>query len=606
MLDEHAGYVGDLLAAVRDMITDPTNEYHACGPIGDNLGALLADLKSVADSLCGRADAQADGIDEWLRWAEPQDLGADTLDDAVGYVRPRPWETDRDRIMLALAGLRAYAEYTSHAEDYATTPWHVYRDLYASLWCTPGEQWEIRRMAQAVRQAIDARWARRTQPTAAISTNTTISARGAVHYVQGEIEMSKSAAPWKQTLVKAVVAIEAQDWDAALAAVETGEREHPNAHLRGQSWASLREMIATKRTESVDEQPAESEQESVDEQPEETAAVLPELRIGHSAEHGTILYGSVKGEIGKRITAIMGKNGQRWMASYNLPGGFGWYIRASREGGPDMVRILPAQAALQADDFTVTLDLADTHLPPRLSKAETDRRAREYASRLSSIRWNLSCTEDGLTCACGTPGLKVDNARIVRDDATALPVARCLPCAGDNGEVPQPVDTAPVLPDEQPEEPATPETADGDVDALLDAFLAGTVDKAALLAALTTTAKPARRTTAKPASTKAVKAAKVDEQPMASPAPVQFVVSVEQGASVRHTGTEIRRTLYAAITRSHSKTGVEIHAYADKGKRTVTVSMTFVTVTPSQYADLRRKAEQAALKVRGVAVPVNA
>lgn len=490
--------------------------------------------------------------------------------------------------------------------------------------------------------------------------------------------MSKQDTSGAAAIARSVaLAVRAENYAVALAAIDEGEASYPDASLpEGATWSKLRTVVQSRMPEPEPEQddraavlaaavdsgrvavahvgaPEVAQEPEAGQEPQaaqeaetpaEPETVLAALTIVHTIEGGTVLVGAPKGEIGKRISQIMGKNGQRWSFSYSLPSGPGWYIRGSRPGGADMPRVGAARKALQVDGFSVDLDIHTTDadgkvVAPKLTKAEQLRRARARSRAIDSLGWHLSCTESGLPCSetqCDVAGLRPQTSRIIDDPVTGQPRVVCLAHAGEATVVPMPEQpAAPVLPelDEQDQDQAEqePDIAPDAVHAAKPAKVAEVVEPAGLLAldmdtliALvkagesdaveeikrrmlgTPTPAPVRRQAARTRTS----AAPVSAPPMSQPnvsesGPVTVKVGLTGDAKLKATASDVRRNLYSQVTYVNRKYGVEIHVYADKSERTLTVTVTMVNAPVAVRERIARKAQAVALATRGVDAPVH-
>lgn len=434
----------------------------------------------------------------------------------------------------------------------------------------------------------------------------------------------------------AAKAINAEDWDAAIKAIAAGRALAPDANLPHElTWDKLEALVELKRSQAAQAE-AEAEaaqtvqatvQETAPEQDQAEAA--PEARgftIVHTLADGTMLPTPHcdSDQLRKLLSRVMGKSGQQWGFNFRLSTGSpGWYIRGSRDGGPDMPRILPAQQALEAEGFAVTVDIEEQSraVAPTLSKAERERRGQQHSRRVNSLRWNLT-TEGGLACSkCATDGLHTDTARLVDNPLTGLPEAQCVPCTGEAQTLPE-AQAAPVAPlmldepeeieaeqDQVQDSPAVParesarKRAPRSVSKSAPAAGFANVDDDALVAIVKLTgdkdavAELVRRANGG-VRTAAPKAA---ASPVPESGPITFTVALESDAHLRHTASDVRRSLYAEVTRPNRQHGVEISVFASKGTNRLEITIAAGTAGPRIRAQLASKALEVAQSVKGVA-----
>lgn len=677
--------VGDLLATIRRVVLDPEDEYHKAPKPEDSLADLLEDLDGQAETCAGRPVADLGELAAFVAVLGPVKFATDERPtDAVGYVRPDQWATDRDGELLVLAALQAWRRYVPCEESAAH--W-LAAELSAQLWLSTAETGDVRRMVDAICTAIDARWVRRGKGD--------VSKGAGIMAVKSVSEFASDFA----------VAFAAGDYVKALGVLDQAGKAHPGATLPGgATWDKLRVVVSAKLAEATEpalvevasplaavqaavqatgvpsgapqaalsaEAVAEIEQaeaaeavrcaaavieepdpapEQATEQADEQDESLPVLLVEHTQADGTRLLNGPRGDVGKRISRIMGKDGQKWWFFANF-----WYVRASRGVAPDLARIGAAVAALEADGFTVkrgiieTTDAAGVPLPVTIAKAKVSTaQQRKVDDRRQAIAWNLT-TPGGLPCVnvadCDAKELHTDTARIVDDAASGMPVAKCLPCADGTGEVPDAEAQAPVLRDSRPaRKPAAksevkpaatksaatkpaatrsvrlpaPESAPADgpladipMNVLLAMVKAKDLDAQAELLRRMSGPVVVEREVAKPASrARRVAAPKAETAPksrtpkaeplLVNAGPLEIAFDVAADAHPRHTARELRSALGTEVTSRYGKAGVEIHVYMDKRRGTLTVTVTIVRPTQRLVAEIAERVREVGLSVRGV------
>ncbi len=443
--------------------------------------------------------------------------------------------------------------------------------------------------------------------------------------------------PETELAVKIAAAMEQQQWADALRLAEQGKADHPTARLFGrytfddliatavaklgtpvaepvaepEKAKSRRRTSAPKVSPAVQAEIAEAERAEQDHcaavlggTAQETA--LPTLTLAHTVSEGTRLLGSPRADVGKRVSAVMGKNGARW--AFHLRDGY-WFVPGSMGKGADQVRMYNAQLGLKADGFPVEWAVDDVDhetgqtLPAHVAKAERLRRDAAYGERLSAIRWHLD-NSDGLPCIeCGTM-LAKDVAHVVYEPKAELPVVTCPADVNGREQAPESI-TA------EPEPVAAPMAIDDaatQAQALIAALMGGDADAGKALVALVAQQQAPRRA-ARTATPKAPKVAKVAEikadEPLMGPQQVELWFAVGnlpdgQQAQVRKTASALRSALTWGVANKYRKTGVEFHVYADRSARRLQITVTVTAATLPVWVKIQQQTAATALQVPGV------
>jgi hypothetical protein len=163
---------------------------------------------------------------------------------------------------------------------------------------------------------------------------------------------------------------------------------------------------------------------------DESAETLT-ITIRHRVGESTHLIGTVGGETGARISAIMGRNGLKW--TY-WPQRAMWYVRGSKDGGADMTTVEAARTALSDAGFTVALDIDSTdpatgqQVEPNVSKATAGRRESVPVERKPRVTRKVARP-------AGNPGELL--ARLLAGDPDVIKAVRAA--IGDPSAQPAPV-----------------------------------------------------------------------------------------------------------------------------------------------------------------------
>lgn len=623
----HGERVAGLLGAWGALILDPEDQWHKGGKASLALDDLVSDMSDVAGELAGVAFlesddvagiADADDVALFRRWAKPIVLDGKNPDDAVGYVQPADqWasreQADRDARMLALAGVRAFAQYvTSECKGHGrkaipdtcacrSMHWALYRGLSAELWLRPGELAQVLRMADAIRKGIDARWVRKVRPTASRQNKqdpARVDASG--DHEEGIMGKTTTTTTSKtetavQIVTRMAESVKAGNLAAALAAVADGEREHPAAQLpQGASWAKLRAVLEARQTAQVADTPAQSQSDqtgAVASGQDETVQATPvapvqtraTLYLVHTVDGGTKLLGT-NNENGPEISAVMGSTGQRW--NYHRVEKFR-YLGNSRGYAADRERLEWAALALRSQGWGVEFEIDDTDHEtgdPAPVKADSQQRR----SRIWEVRMHAK---------------RLAREAGILDDSAEEPAA----IAAIAAPVAQPVQpAAPVQVKDAPQQaPQQVTDLSGlDIRTVIALVKAGDTDAAAeierrMLDGATPTPAPTRQ-----AARPAVRTAEpVRESVQVADGPTVLTFRFADGANTRHTAREVRRYLYAEITVKYRKLGVEIHVNDGRKDedRLMRVTVTIAGASDRKRTEIVNAAKSATMAIEGVA-----
>jgi limonene-1,2-epoxide hydrolase len=577
--------VSDILGTLVELITDPTDETHKAGPPNGPLGDLVDDLSSAAHWVAATDDADygcttdaamsnPDLVKHVLALRKPKNLSKVDMDDPVIYHRHPSGPTDRDIWVLTLGGLEAYGLIADpKRQGDPSYAWSLHAWLCESLWLTPGEQRDVRDIAQTLECAVVDRFDPRKAKKPTTITKSADAERGT--------DMSEPTNPMEA--VKAFMgAVQSGDRTAALDHIAVGERLFPSAAIpRAGDWAGLRKLLDQKLPapavaeeapvrvsaevagELADAAALEEKLEAAaaggveDDQdddadgeaaaPEETAApelVLPSLAISHTVDNGTVLLGTGGGPVGKAVSAVMGKDGQKWRYHFRDRA---WYVPRTMGAVADRERIDAARTALLDAGFPA-VDVEIDNVDPM-----TGELAPETPPVVEKPRKQRAETRTAVAEPAGRPKAAPVVAVPDQDKAALLALA------------------------EQLAELLAPHGIEIGVPVVV----------------------PAKRASAKRASAKAKAAPVAVVEPPAT-GPITVVLGLEDDAHPKHTASALRRTLYSEVTsKVGGGAGLDLHVYRQGRSLTITANPP-ATGSRRGRDELTAKLIAAAAVVRGV------
>ncbi|SOJ57009.1 hypothetical protein MSIMFB_04487 [Mycobacterium simulans] len=100
------------------------------------------------------------------------------------------------------------------------------------------------------------------------------------------------------------------------------------------------------------------------------------IEIVHSAEEGTLVHGTTRGDGTNNILKVVGF---RWFRTLGV-----WGIAGSRDRQPDRYKIDRAADALRAAGHAVSIDIDDTHRPTAEAEADTAQRQEQRVDALNA------------------------------------------------------------------------------------------------------------------------------------------------------------------------------------------------------------------------------